>query len=107
MRPQNYVCVFAWRMGGNSSIYGGCDRWGKLPVFGADFRYGPLSGMPMEKVKEKIRGEELMVAPFAKNVYVINGSTESETIRELGLKSGFGPGVDEKADEIEEWLKLN
>jgi len=73
MRPPATVSVFAWRMGGNSSIYGDGRGWGMLPVSGADFGYGPLRGMPMEKVKEKIRGEELMVAPFARKVYVING----------------------------------
>lgn len=107
MRPPNFVSVFAWRMGGHSGINGGGDSWGHFCVGCADFRYGPMKGMPMEKVKEKIRGEELMVAPFAKKVYVINCSTESEMMRELGLKNGFDPGVDEKADEIEEWLKLN
>ncbi len=57
--------------------------------------------MPIEKIK----GEEVMVAPFANKVFVINGDTQSKTERELGIK--FTSDFDGDVNELEEWLKLN
>ena len=105
MRPPAFICVFAKNMEGNSCVYGGgVGRWGRLPMSCMDLRYGPQKGTPIEKIK----GAEVVVAPFANKVYVINGDTQSKTERALGITftSNFDGDAD-KLDKLEEWLKLN
>ena len=69
-----------------------------------DFKNTPMEGTPIEKVK----GEEVMLAPLEGKVYVRDSDT-SQMDRELGIKPGqsFENVIAEKADEIEAWLRLN
>ena len=64
----------------------------------------------MNRIKsiDDVKGEEVKVAPFDGKIFVID-SDHRRLNQEIGLKSGqgFGSALGEKAEEIEEWLKLN
>lgn len=102
MRPPSCVDVHARRMSGNSSVYGGGDGWGRMTVFCKDAQMNRVKSL------DDVKGEEVKVAPFDGNIYVIDSDT-GKLKRGLGLKAGqsLSSAIDEKPDEIEEWLKLN
>ena len=104
LRPPVGVRINAKRMSGNYGVYGGSDGWGRLDVHCKCFKNTPMEGTPIEKVK----GEEVMLAPLEGKVYV-RDSNSSQMDRELGIKPGqsFENVIAEKADEIEAWLRLN
>ena len=64
----------------------------------------------MNRIKsiDDLKGEEVKIAPFDGKIFVID-SDHVRLNQEIGLKSGqdFGSALGEKAEEIEEWLKLN
>ena len=102
LRPPSCVDVHARRMSGNSSVYGGGNGWGRMTVFCKDAQMNRI------KTIDEVKGEEVKVAPFDGKILVID-SDHRRLNQELGLKSGQGLGstLDEKAEEVEEWLKLN
>ena len=89
-------------MGGNSSVYGGGDGWGRMTLFCKDAQMNRIKSI------DDVKGEEVKVAPFDGKIFVID-SDHGRLNQEIGLKSGqdFGSALGEKAEEIEEWLKLN
>lgn len=89
-------------MGGNSSVYGGGDGWGRMTLFCKDAQMNRIKSI------DDVKGEEVKVAPFDGKIFVID-SDHRRLNQEVGLKPGQGlaSALDEKSDEIEEWLKLN
>ena len=102
LRPPSCVDIHARRMGGNSSVYGGGDGWGRMTLFCKDAQMNRIKSI------DDVKGEEVKVAPFDGKIFVID-SDHRRLNQEIGLKSGqgFGSALGEKAEEIEEWLKLN
>lgn len=102
LRPPSCVDIHARRMGGNSSVYGGGDGWGRMTLFCKDAQMNRIKSI------DDVKGEEVKVAPFDGKIFVID-SDHRRLNQEIGLKSGqgFGSALVEKAEEIEEWLKLN
>ena len=102
LRPPSCVDIHARRMGGNYDVYGGGDGWGRLTVFCKDAQMNRIKSI------DDLKGEEVKIAPFDGKIFVID-SDYGRLNQEIGLKSGqdFGSALGEKAEEIEEWLKLN
>ena len=102
LRPPSCVDIHARRMGGNSSVYGGGDGWGRMTLFCKDAQMNRIKSI------DDVKGEEVKVAPFDGKIFVID-SDHRRLNQEVGLKPGQGlaSALDEKSDEIEEWLKLN
>lgn len=102
LRPPSCVDVHARRMSGNSSVYGGDTGWGRMTVFCKDAQMNRI------KAIDDMKGEEVNVAPFDGKILVID-SAHRRLNQEVRLKPGQGlaSALDEKSDEIEEWLKLN
>ena len=96
VRPPSCVNVHARRMSDNSSVREDNNGWGKMAAFFSE---------------DEVRSEKVKVAPFDGKVFVIDSDYKVylRLNQEVGLKprQDFGTALNEKAEEIEEWLKRN
>lgn len=78
LRPPSCVNIHARRMGGNSSVYGGGDGWGRMTVFCKDAQMYRIKSI------DDVKGEEVKVAPFDGKIFVID-SDHRRLNQEIGL----------------------
>jgi hypothetical protein len=105
LQPPQVVNVYARRMSGNSSVYGGENGWGHMAVFCED------ADMAQIKTIDDVKGEEVKVAPFDGKILVIDSDYRVHQRLNQEVRAKSEQRLDltlyEKAEEVEEWLKLN